>query len=117
MRSDRGYFCFPEVDRGIPFLPGMIAFIRKAIPEYKFNEMCLSGRRVTAPELEDHHIIEKACSNIDELMSESIAYAKTFEKNRGIFAELKKRRHAHIVEIMETKDIEVLESSSLFVTD
>ncbi|MBT3310527.1 MAG: enoyl-CoA hydratase/isomerase family protein [Desulfobacterales bacterium] len=115
MRSDRGYFCFPEVDVGIPFLPGMIAFIRKAIPEYKFNEICLSGRRVTAPELEEHNIIEKACPNIDELMSESIAYAKTFVKKRGIFAELKKRLYRHIIEIMENKDIAVLESSTLFV--
>lgn len=117
MRSDRGYFCFPEVDLGIPFLPGMIAFIRKAIPEYKFNEICLSGKRVTAPELEEHHIIEKACTNIDELMSESIVYAKTFVKKRGIFAELKKRLYGHIIEIMENKDIIVLESSTLFVED
>lgn len=117
MRSDRGYFCFPEVDLGIPFLLGMIAFIRKAIPEHAFNEMCLSGRRVTAPELEKVHVIEKACGNIDELMSESISYAKTFAKKRGIFAELKKRMHRHIIEIMENKDLEVLESSALFVMD
>ena len=33
MRKDKGFFCFPEVDVSIPFLPGMIGFVRKAIPE------------------------------------------------------------------------------------
>ncbi len=43
MRSDRGYFCFPEVDLGIPFLPGMIAWVRKAIPQHAFHEWKYTG--------------------------------------------------------------------------
>ena len=48
MRKDKGFFCFPEVDVSIPFLPGMIGFVRKAIPEYRFNQMLLSGQRGSA---------------------------------------------------------------------
>ena len=43
MRSDRGFFCFPEVDLGIPFLPGMQALLNRAIPRYKMEEMVLTG--------------------------------------------------------------------------
>jgi len=109
MKSDRGYFCFPEVDVDIPFLPGMIAFVEKAIPYYKFNEMKLSGRRVGAAELEEHHVIEKACADQAELMAGAMAYAKTFNKKRGIFGEHKRRLHKHIIEIMDTEDKEYIE--------
>lgn len=117
MRADRGYFCFPEVDLGIPFLPGMLAFVKKAIPQYKFNEMYFSGRRVSAQELEDHHVIEKACADTETLMKEAIEYAKTFTKKRGIFTEHKKRIHKEIIEIMDNEDPPVIESLALFVTD
>jgi enoyl-CoA hydratase/carnithine racemase len=33
MKADKGFFFFSEVDVGIPFIPGMMAFCRKAIPE------------------------------------------------------------------------------------
>lgn len=107
MRADRGYFCFPEVNIGIMFFPGMNAFCKKAIPYYKFQEMQFTGNRYGAAELEQHHVIRKACANQEELMKESIAFAKTFQKKRGIFHEMKTRMFKDIVEIMDKQDPDV----------
>jgi enoyl-CoA hydratase/carnithine racemase len=117
MRSDRGFFCFPEVNLGIPFLPGMIAFVKKAFPYYKFQEMKYTGRRVGAPELAEHHAIEKACANHEELIKEAIGFAKTFNKKRGIFGEMKKRMHKHIIEVMDGEDPKFIDSLFLMVPD
>ncbi|HPA71184.1 MAG TPA: enoyl-CoA hydratase/isomerase family protein, partial [Spirochaetota bacterium] len=100
-----------------PFLPGMIAWVRKAIPQHAFHEWKYTGRRVTAPELEKNHVIQKACANQEELMSDALAFAKTFVKKRGIFGEMKKRMHKHIVEIMANEDKEFVEKLFLFVQD
>ena len=115
MRNDKGFFCFPEVDLGIAFLPGMIDFIRKAIPEYKFNEMKLSGRRVTAVELEKHHIIEKASQNQEELMQDALNFAKGFKKNRPIFGELKKRMYKKTIDVIDSEDPKIIDSLTLFI--
>jgi enoyl-CoA hydratase/carnithine racemase len=104
MRSDKGFFCFPEVNVGIPLLYGMNAFVKKAVPLYKLVEMQFSGNRYRAPELEQHHIITKACANKDELMKETLAFAKMFQKKRGILGEMKKRMYRDIIEIMDTMD-------------
>ncbi|MBT3388199.1 MAG: enoyl-CoA hydratase/isomerase family protein [Desulfobacula sp.] len=115
MKKDKGFFCFPEVDISIPFLPGMIAFVRKAIPEYKFNEMILSGKRLGAQELADSHVIVKASVNKEELIEDALAFAKTFMKKRGIFGELKKRMHKDIITVMEIDDKKQIESLNLFI--
>ncbi len=104
MRSDKGFFCFPEVNLGIPFRNGMNAFLKKAVPMYKLIEMQLSGNRYGAPELEKHHIIVKACANQEELMAESLAFAKTFQKNREILGEIKRRLHKEIIVEIDTGD-------------
>jgi enoyl-CoA hydratase/carnithine racemase len=118
MRADRGFFCFPEIDLGIPFFIGMNAFVKKAIPNYKFIEMQFTGNRYTAPELEQHHIIRKACANKEELMKESLAFAKTFHKKRGIFSEMKKRLYRDIIEIMDTVDPSVsIETLTIMIPD
>jgi enoyl-CoA hydratase/carnithine racemase len=115
MKKDKGFFCFPEVDINIPFLPGMIEFVRKAIPEHKFNQMILSGRRLGAEELEGSHVIEKASANQKELMKDAVEFAKTFTKQRPIFAELKKRLHKEIINIIDNEDPKFIEPMNLFV--
>lgn len=114
MRSDRGFFCFPEVDLGIPFLPGMIALITKAIPQYKVEELHYTGKRATAEECEAHHIITKAC-HIDDLMDEAVSFAKGLNKRREIIAEMKKRMYKDIVHAFDVDDPPVIESGMFHV--
>ncbi len=117
MKADRGYFCLPEVDLGIPFLPGMIETIKKAIPQYKLNELKLTGKRAGAKELEAHHVIEKASINAEALMEDVLLFAKGFNKKRGIFAEHKKRMYKAAIDAIDNADAEYIEPLFLFVTD
>ena len=109
MRSDRGYFCFPEVDLGIPFLPGMNALLAKAIPRYKMEEMEYTGCRLTAAQCEKHHIITRAC-HMDDLMAETLAFAKTLNKKRAIIREMKLRLNSRIIHAIDVEDIPYIES-------
>ncbi|MCP3951051.1 MAG: enoyl-CoA hydratase/isomerase family protein [Desulfobacterales bacterium] len=115
MRSDRGYFCFPEVDLGIPFLPGMNALLDKAIPRYKMEEMEYTGCRLTAEECEKHHIVTKACHQ-DDLMNETLDFAKSLNKKRSIIQEMKLRLNQRIVKAIEVKDVPYIESGKFNIS-
>jgi Delta3-Delta2-enoyl-CoA isomerase len=109
MRSDRGYFCFPEVDLGIPFLPGMNTLLKKAMPSYMVAEMELTGVRLTATQCERHHIIRKAC-HIDDLRQESMAFARQQNKRRKVLKEMKARLNKEIVHAIDVEDVAHIES-------
>lgn len=116
MKADRGYFCFPEVDINIPFLPGMLAIMKKAMPYYKLEDMVYSGKRAGGKELEESHVVVKASENEEELMKDAMAYARTFTKGRKIFFEHKSRLHKHIVEIIDNEDPAYIEPLNLMVS-
>ncbi|MEN8244157.1 MAG: enoyl-CoA hydratase/isomerase family protein [Thermodesulfobacteriota bacterium] len=109
MRSDRGFFCFPEVDLGIPFLPGMNALLKKAIPYHKVEEMQYTGSRLTAHDCQEHHIILKA-SPYNELMDDVLEFAHSLKKDRKIIREMKLRLNGEIVRIMEVEDAPYIDS-------
>lgn len=109
MRSDRGFLCVPEVDLGIPFLPGMNAILAKAIPHYKLEEMQYTGCRLTAEECERHHIVRKAC-HISELLDETLAFARSLDKKRAIVHEMKMRLNRPIIQAIEVEDVPYIES-------
>jgi enoyl-CoA hydratase/carnithine racemase len=103
MRKDRGFLCFPEVDLGIPFIPSMTAMVRKALPMDLVEDMQLTGRRLTADELESRRVVKKACT-MDELMGEAVSFAKGLNKERKIVAKLKNVLHKDILTVMEVDD-------------
>ena len=109
MRSDRGYICFPEVDLGIPFLPGMMALMEKMMPQHLLEIMTLTGKRLTATEAVEHHAVLKAC-HIDDLMNQTLDFAKNMQKRREIVLEIKREMYRDIVRTIEVDDPPIIES-------
>jgi enoyl-CoA hydratase/carnithine racemase len=114
MRSDRGYLCYPEVDLGIPFLPGMLAAMKKATPRHILEEMVLTGKRLTATECQAHQIITKACP-METLMEETLRFAKTLNKKRSTVAAMKADLNKEVVYALEHEDPPIIDSGRFFV--
>jgi len=114
MRSDRGFFCFPEVDLGIPFWPGMVAMVKKAIPAYKLDELYYLGTRLTGSQCEEHHIVVKSYPK-DELMPAVMAFATSLRKNRKYYLAQKERMNAPIIKIIDEEDPLVLDEARIQV--
>lgn len=114
MRSDRGFLCFPEIDLGIPFLPGMNALLKKAMPMYMVEYMEYTGVRLTADQCMMHHIIHKAC-NMETLMEESMEFAMAINKRRAVTKEIKKRLNHPIVHAIDIEDVPYIESGKFTI--
>jgi len=102
MRSDRGFFCLPEIDLKFPFLPGMDAILKKGMP-VKYLEMEFTGTRLTAQECERLQIVTKAC-HLNDLMAEVLAFAKKMNKDRKTLGTMKRISFAEIASIIAEKD-------------
>ncbi len=116
MRTERGYFCFPEVDINIPFMPGMDALIKKALPGPLALEAQLTGKRYTASELEAQKVVVQACP-VDELMNRVMTFAKGLNKGRQILKTMKEVGFRPILQVMDTEDSVYLESKKTFSGD
>lgn len=100
MRSDRGWLCMPEVDIGMALGPVFSALSRRAVPMYLFEEMQYTGKRLTAQECVEHHIVKKACP-MDDLMKEVLAFAKTLNKDRELIRKMKMETHEEIIAVID----------------
>ena len=67
MRSDRGYWCLPEVDLGMPFTPGMNALIPAMIPARTAHEAMVTGRRYSAADSLAAGIVDEVADEADVL--------------------------------------------------
>lgn len=98
MNSQKGFFCFPEIDLNMDFLPGVFRMMVHKLPEYKLPDLLYTGKRATAVELERYFIVEEACEGVEETNKQSMAFARNFQKNRDLIASYKRQLHGLVAE-------------------
>ena len=77
MRSDRGFFCLPEIDlaTGQPLTPGMVALLRMKLPQQTFHEAIVTGRRYGGVSAKESGIVQAAVQS-EELIPKAVAAAQ-----------------------------------------
>jgi enoyl-CoA hydratase/carnithine racemase len=60
MRADRGFWCLPEVDIGLPFSPGMSALIQARLTPQVAHEAMTTGRRYGGEDALAAGIVDRA---------------------------------------------------------
>jgi enoyl-CoA hydratase/carnithine racemase len=100
MRSDRGYFCLPSIDIGIPFTAGMAALIVDKIPQPAAHDLVISGREIGADEALASGIVTKVASE-DQVLSMSIEMARGFTgKDAATLSTLKRRLYHNSIRLL-----------------
>jgi Delta3-Delta2-enoyl-CoA isomerase len=74
MRADRGFFCLPEVDIGIPFTHGMNALIAARLSPQAAHEAMTTGRRYGGLDAMQAGIVDHAAAE-DRVLTQSIELA------------------------------------------
>lgn len=100
MRSDRGYWCLPEVDLGMPFTPGMNALIPARIPAMTAHEAMVTGRRYTADEAVAAGIASRALPEA-EVVPAAVEVARSLAAKAGPgIATIRTTLHAPVLQAL-----------------
>lgn len=90
MRSDRGYWCLPEVDLGLPLTEAMAAVVTARLPMEAAQDAILTGQRYTAEDAQALGIVTDTSDN-ERLLGVAIDLAAPMAgKNRQVIAEHKR---------------------------
>jgi len=101
MRSDRGFFCLPEVDIHVPLAPGMTALIACRLSPTVFRDVILTGARIGGPDAVARGIVDEAVA-ADEVLPAAIARAAALaSKDRQTYGALKRSMYAAPYEILQ----------------
>lgn len=105
MRADRGFFCLPEVDIGLPFAPGMTALIQAKLDPVVARELMLTGRRIGGSEALSLRVVDEAVG-ADQLMAAALARAEPLAaKNVATYGTIKRGMYARAIELLDEGDI------------
>jgi len=91
MRTERGYWCVPEVDLGLPFTPEMTAALTARLPWPAATQAMISGRRYDAPAAAALGIVDEAVP-VERLLARAVEQAAAVaSKDRSVIADHKRQ--------------------------
>jgi enoyl-CoA hydratase/carnithine racemase len=104
MRADRGFFCLPEVDIGIPFTHGMNELIAARLSPQAAHESMTTGRRYGGVDAQAAGIVEEAVE-ADRVLPRAIELAAALAaKNPQTLGAIKRRLYAPALAALRDRD-------------
>jgi enoyl-CoA hydratase/carnithine racemase len=97
MRSDRGFWCLPEVDIDMAFTPGMNALITARLAPQTAHEAMVTGRRYGGVDARQAGIVEHATGEADVVTTAVDLAAANTAKAGATLAVIKTRMYEHVL--------------------
>ena len=112
MRSDRGFFCLPEADLGLPFTAGMNALLIARLSPPVAHRAMTTAHRYTAIEALDSTIVHAIAAEAD-LLDQATELARPLAgKPRHALGAIKQGMYAHVIEALRSTSAESPEPGS-----
>jgi enoyl-CoA hydratase/carnithine racemase len=90
MRADRGFWCMPEADLGLPLTPEYASLLRAKLPSRAVQEALVTGRRYGGPDALAAGIVHQVASE-DQVVAQAVKLAADLAgKDRRTLAEHKR---------------------------
>lgn len=91
MRTERGYWCVPEVDLGLPLTTAMTAVLGARLPGPAVARAILTGRRYDAPSARALGLVDEAVP-VEDLLDRAVEQAASMAaKDRSVIANHKRQ--------------------------
>ncbi len=101
MRSDRGYFCLPEIDILIPLVDGMTALIRERLRGPLLRDAVLTGKRFSGEQCVAEGFFDTAVPE-ERVVEEAVAMvAPLAGKDRATMRALKRGLYRDALAVLE----------------
>lgn len=104
-RADRGFWCLPEADLGMPLADGMNDLIVAKLAPQVAHEAIMTARRYGGDEAAARGIADEAVAE-DEVLPRAVALAAEHAtKDRGAVVALRTRLHADLIATLERGEL------------
>jgi enoyl-CoA hydratase/carnithine racemase len=103
MRSERGFFCMPEIDMKAYLHPGMTAIIQARLPHQSAHELIVTGMRYPAERALERKIVDRIVSE-QELLPAAIGMASEWAaKADPVMHVLKRDMYPRVLAALDQK--------------